>query len=65
MVVLAQQPVSVDCWKSRKRAECQLKWQRQQFPLKPFITKCVRKKGRLWDTNCDLWFGVMKKPPHK
>lgn len=65
MVVFAQQLVSVDCWKSRKRAEFQLKWQFQPFPLKAFIRKCVRKNGRLRDTNCDLWFGVIKKTPHK
>lgn len=65
MVDLAQQLVSVDCWTSTKCAEFQLKWQFQQSPLKAFTRKCIRKNGRLCDTNRDLSFGVIKKTPHK
>lgn len=39
MVVLAQQPISMDYRKPRKHAEFQLKWQLHQFPIKAQMSK--------------------------
>lgn len=50
MVVLAQQPISMDYRKPRKCAEFQLKWQLHQFPLKAQTNKkrkIHRKSNRL------------------
>lgn len=66
-MVLAQQLLSVGCWKYKKHDEVELKCQLQHVSLRK---KSIRKKaGRLCDshnTNWDLWFGISKKtPPQK
>lgn len=65
MVVLAQQLLSVGCWRCRKHDEFELKCQFQHVSLGK---KHQEKTGRLCDshnTNWDLWFGISKKTPQQ
>lgn len=62
IVVLAEQLVSVDCWKcSWISTEIVI----SAVPPQSFYKKMHQKECRLCDGNCDLWFGVIKNPPHK